>query len=195
MRKKSEIAGTERIGKILKFWFGEGSDPDYAKRWFAPNAVFDQACRNGFLADYERAAAGELDLWQDRASGALALILLLDQFPRNMFRNSARAFATDSRALAAAKAAIARGFDRALSAQERAFIYLPFEHSENSADQDYSVQLFLVLASEHPEMAEYIGYAEGHREIIRRFGRFPHRNRVLGRISTPEEMEFLNRST
>ncbi len=186
-------AASGRIGEILEFWFGCGNDTDRARRWFAPDAAFDRACRNGFLADYERAAAGELDEWQATAAGALALILLLDQFPRNMFRNSARAFVTDSRALAAAKGAIARGFDRALPAEQRAFIYMPFEHSENPADQDESVRLFRALAREHPELADYVSYAEEHREIVRRFGRFPHRNGVLGRASTPEETEFLNR--
>lgn len=183
----------DRIGEVLEFWFGDGSEPERARRWFAADAAFDRDCRGGFLADYERAAAGELDEWRATAAGALALILLLDQFPRNMFRNSARAFATDSRALAAARAAIARGFDRALPAERRAFVYMPFEHSENPAAQDESVRLFRALAREHPELADYVGYAEEHREIVKRFGRFPHRNGVLGRASTREELEFLDR--
>src|SRR5579885_828437 len=119
----------DRIGEVLEFWFGDGSEPERARRWFAADAAFDRDCRGGFLADYERAAAGELDEWRATAAGALALILLLDQFPRNMFRNSARAFATDSRALAAGRAAIARGYERALPAGRSAFVSMRLEHS------------------------------------------------------------------
>jgi len=117
---------SERVGVILEFWFGDGSDPAREPLWFAPDAAFDQACRTGFLADHERAAAGELDNWKEAPSSALALILLLDQFPRNMFRGTPRAFATDPKALTLAKDAVARGFDLALPPVRRAFIYLPF---------------------------------------------------------------------
>ena len=185
----------ERIDEILNFWFGDGSDPEHERRWFAQNAAFDQACRNGFLADHERAADSELDSWKNAPSSALALILLLDQFPRNIFRDTRRAFATDSKALATAKDAVERGFDFALPPVQRPFIYLPFQHSENLDDQQESVQLFRKLAADHPETAGYVDYAEHHLEVIRRFGRFPHRNAVLGRASTPEEKEFLQRST
>src|SRR5713101_6470193 len=132
-----------RADKILQFWF---SASDNARRaglvWFVPDPVFDQACTAGFLADHERADAGELDDWKGEPRSALALILLFDQFPRNIFRGTARAFATDRKALALAKHAVARRFDLALTAIERVFVYLPFEHSENLNDQRESVRLF-----------------------------------------------------
>ena len=130
----------ERVAEILQFWFGDGSDPEHERRWFAQDAGFDQACRTGFLADHQRAAGGELDNWKDSPLSALALILLLDQFPRNIFRGTPRAFATDSKALATAKDVVARGFDLALPPVRRSFIYLPFQHSENLDDQQESVQ-------------------------------------------------------
>ena len=182
-----------RVDEILQFWFGDGSDPEHERRWFVQDAGFDQTCRNAFLADHERAAGGELDSWKEEPPSTLALILLLDQFPRNIFRGTPRSFATDSRALATAKDAIARGFDLALPPVRRAFIYLPFQHSENLDDQHESVRLFRKLAVEHPATAGYVKYAEHHLEVIRRFGRFPHRNAVLSRISTPEETAFLSK--
>jgi uncharacterized protein (DUF924 family) len=184
-----------RVSEILQFWFGDGSDPQHERRWFMQDAAFDEACRAGFLADHERAAVGELDGWKQSPLGALALILLLDQFPRNMFRGTPRSFATDPQARATASEAIARGLDLALSPTRRSFVYMPFEHSENPVDQEESIRLFRNLAAEHPEMAGYVGYAEQHRDVIRRFGRFPYRNAVLGRISTPAEMEYLRRPT
>jgi uncharacterized protein (DUF924 family) len=180
----------ERVDEILQFWFGVGSEEEHERRWFAQDASFDQSCRNGFLADHERAARGELDSWKAEPSSALALILLLDQFPRNIFRGTPQAFATDSKALATAKEAIERGFDLALPPARRPFIYLPFQHSENVDDQHESVRLFRKLAVEHPATAGHVKYAEHHVEVIRRFGRFPHRNAVLGRVSTPEEAAF-----
>ena len=185
----------ERVGEILHFWFGDGSDPDHERRWFVQDAAFDETCRTGFLADHERAAAGELDFWSASARGALALILLLDQFPRNMFRGAPRSFATDPQALAAAREAIARGFDLALPPIQRSFVYMPFEHSESLAPQEESMRLFEKLAAEHPELTGHVEYARDHFEVIRRFGRFPYRNAVLGRASTPAEMEFLRRPT
>ena len=185
----------ERVNEILEFWFGDGTDPEHERRWFAQDAGFDQACRTGFLADHERAARGELDSWNDTPSSALALILLLDQFPRNIFRGTSRAFATDPKALAMAKDAVARGFDLALPPVQRPFIYLPFQHSETLDDQQESARLFHKLAAEHPAMTGYVDYAEHHMGVIRRFGRFPHRNAVLGRASTPEETEFIQRPT
>ena len=116
----------ERVNEILSFWFGDGSDPEHERRWFAQDAAFDHASRAGFHADHERAAVGELDSWKETPSGALALILLLDQFPRNIFRGSPRAFATDHKARATAKEAITRGFDLALPPARRSFIYIPF---------------------------------------------------------------------
>jgi uncharacterized protein (DUF924 family) len=185
----------ERADEILEFWFGAGSDPARERPWFAQDDGFDRACRIGFLADHERAAAGELDSWKAEPSSTLALILLLDQFPRNIFRGSPRAFATDPEALATAKHAIACGFDLALPPVQRPFIYLPFQHSENLDDQQESLRLFRKLGAEHPATAGYVEYAEHHLEVIRRFGRFPHRNAVLGRASTPEEAEHLQRPT
>jgi uncharacterized protein (DUF924 family) len=185
----------DRVDKILEFWFGDGRDPDHERRWFMQDAAFDESCRAGFLADHERAAAGELDTWQEAPPGALALILLLDQFPRNMFRGAPRSFATDAKARAAAKGAVARGFDLALAPERRALVYMPFQHSENLDDQEASVRLFRKLAAEHPEMAGHLRYADQHMDVIRRFGRFPHRNAILGRASTPAEAEFLKRPT
>lgn len=185
----------ERAEEILRFWFwASDSTKRDARAWFVPDATFDQACTTGFLIDHERAAAGALHDWQAASRSALALILLLDQFPRNMFRGTPRAFATDPQALAVAKHVVAHRFDSALTAAERVFVYLPFEHSENLDDQDEGIRLFRQLADQDSSAASYLEYAEGHRETIRRFGRFPHRNAILGRISTPEEAEFLSSS-
>lgn len=123
-----------RVEEILEFWFGAGDKPDRQQVWFAPDPAFDRACSAGFLADHERAAAGALDEWMDAPAGALALTLLLDQFPRNMFRGTARAFTTDGKALAVAKHALARQLDRVLTSVRRVFLYMPFEHSENLED-------------------------------------------------------------
>jgi uncharacterized protein (DUF924 family) len=182
----------ERSDEILEFWFGDGSDPERERLWFAQDDRFDQACRTGFLSDHERAAAGELDSWQDSPPSALALILLLDQFPRNIFRDTARAFATDPKARVHARNAVGRGFDLALPPVRRTFIYLPFQHGEDLDDQLESVRLFRRLAAQEPAMTAYIEYAENHLEVIRRFGRFPLRNAVLGRVSTPEETALLS---
>ncbi len=182
----------ERAEKILRFWFWasdtERRDP---RVWFTADAGFDQACRVGFLADHERAATGDLDDWRDEPRSTLALILLLDQFPRNLFRGTTRAYATDSQALSVAQHAVARGFDGALISTERVFVYLPFEHSENLDAQLESVRLLRALRDRDPSMSGYLEYAERYLEIIRRFGRFPHRNAILGRTPTPEEAAFL----
>lgn len=181
-----------RVEKILEFWFGRGDQPERQRMWFNADPGFDQACSAGFRADYERAASGELDGWMNGPSGALALVLLLDQFPRNMFRDTARAFATDYKALAVAKHTVAAKLDQALAPSRRAFVYMPFEHSENLGDQHESIRLFRDLAEENPASADYLKYAERHLEVITRFGRFPHRNAVLKRPSTPDESEFLS---
>jgi uncharacterized protein (DUF924 family) len=180
-----------RVEEILEFWFGAADRSDRQQVWFAADPTFDRACSAGFLADHERAAAGDLDQWMDAPAGSLALTLLLDQFPRNMFRGTARAFATDGKALAVAKPALARQFDRALPPIRRVFLYMPFEHSENLDDQRESLRRFRELAIEDPPLAGFIPYAERHLEVIERFGRFPHRNAVLGRAATPAEAEFL----
>ena len=177
--------------EVLLFWFGgpDGQGKRH-KYWFEKDEGFDREIRSRFLALYEKAAAGGLAHWKERPADCLALIVLLDQFPRNMFRGSARAFAADPLALDAARHAVARGYDRELAPVERLFVYLPFEHSEALEDQLKACELMEPLDA-FPETADVYRYAIAHRDIIRRFGRFPHRNAVLGRASTAEEIEFL----
>lgn len=173
------------------FWFG--ALPEQGKRhktWFEKDPAFDQAVRERFLGLYEKAARGELARWKEQPDDCLALIIVLDQFPRNMFRGTARAFAADPLALATARHAIAQGFDRNYSPVERLFAYLPFEHSERLEDQLRACALMEPLKA-FPETADTYHYAVAHRDIIQRFGRFPHRNALLGRTSTAEESEFL----
>lgn len=166
--------------QLLQFWRDAGP-----RRWFARDDAFDADFRDRFLAIHEAAAAGALAHWGSTAEGALGLVLLLDQFPRNAFRGTARMHATDAQARQVADAAIAAGFDRQVDADLRRFFYLPFMHSEALADQDRSVAL------NEPLGGESLRYALHHREIVRRFGRFPHRNGVLGRQSSGEEERFL----
>ena len=178
---------------VLLFWFGPGAERGKAhKRWFVKNDAFDREIRERFLSLYEDAAAGRLARLKESPADCLALILVLDQLPRNMFRGTARAFATDPLALEAAGHAVARGFDRGLLPVERLFVYLPFEHSESLADQERSCELTKPL-DVYPETNDVYRYALLHRDIIRRFGRFPHRNAILGRQSTAAELEFLQR--
>jgi uncharacterized protein (DUF924 family) len=179
--------------RVLDFWFGAPGTALAGQRrpeWFRKSDAFDAAIREQFLAAYERAAAGRQVDADAGARSLLALIVVLDQFPRNMFRGSARAFATDAQALAAAERMVERGWDVQLAPLERSFAYLPFEHAENSAAQGRSMQLFGALA-EDPDYADLFEWARKHYAIIERFGRFPHRNVILGRVSTPEEAEFL----
>ena len=177
--------------RVLRFWFGEGDAPGGRRReWFAKDAQFDARIAEEFLALYERAAAGALERWEEAAAECLALIVVLDQFPRNMFRGTPRAFATDHLALAAARRAVASRYDAAMRPCERLFAYLPFEHAESLALQDQACELLQPLAA-FPETHDAYRYAVAHRDIIARFGRFPHRNAILGRASTPEELEFL----
>jgi uncharacterized protein (DUF924 family) len=182
-----------QVNKILDFWFGKPEDTDYGKIrkfWFTKNPKFDQEVRSRFLPVYQQAAAGQLDEWQTSPHSCLALIILLDQFPRNLFRSQPQAFATDSQALSLAQYAITQGFDQQLLPVQRWFIYMPFEHSENLEHQRQSVELFSTLKDD-PDCAPGIDYAYRHLKVIKRFGRFPHRNQILGRESTPEEVEFL----
>ena len=182
-----------RFEEILDFWFGSPKSLDYAKErsfWFTKNPEFDRELSDRFLLDYEQAARGELDYLQDSPLGCLTLVLLLDQFGRNMFRGTPKSFATDAKALSVAKSAVDQGCDRALLPVQRWFIYLPFEHSENLADQERCVELFATL-SNHPESANTIEYALRHKAVIERFGRFPHRNKILRRTNTAAEAEFL----
>lgn len=167
---------------VLAFWLAAG-----AKRWFERDDAFDAAIRERFTRTYEDAAAGRLAAWENSAQGALALVIVLDQFPRNMFRGSARSYATDALAHAAAERAIANGFDRQTAMPLRAFFYLPFEHAENLADQERAVALFRETGD-----ADLVKWAVLHADIIRRFGRFPHRNAVLGRQTTAQEQAFLD---
>lgn len=179
--------------EVLDFWFGAASTrvAEYGKTlWFVKNASVDSAIRRQFLQTYAAAVTEHLSAWRDSALGSLALIIVLDQLPRNMFRDTSRAFAADALARELAVQAIKLNFDRELGVFERAFMYLPFEHSENLADQERSIELFEGLR-EYPEAAEMIRYAHLHYEVIERFGRFPHRNQVLGRESTAAEREFL----
>ncbi|MFQ5954810.1 MAG: DUF924 family protein [Kiloniellales bacterium] len=171
-----------QVAEILDFWFALEAEA----RWFETDAAFDQEIGERFRADYERAAGGGLADWQSSPEGVLALILLLDQFPRNMFRGTARAFATDDAAAEVAERAIADGFDHGLSAAQCRFLYMPFQHSESLARQRRSVELFRRL-----NLPKSLDYAERHLRVIERFGRFPHRNKTLGRTSTPEEEAFL----
>jgi uncharacterized protein (DUF924 family) len=178
---------------VLAFWFGREGEPGYGEfrdEWFRKDEAFDREVTDRFGDLYEQAAAGDLDGWREEAEGCLALAIVLDQFPRNMFRGDARTHATDGQALDAAKYAIERALDRELPAFQRMFLYMPFMHAESVEDQRRSVELFEGLAAEPggPDVREY---AVGHRDIVERFGRFPHRNAILGRETTPEEAEFL----
>lgn len=168
--------------EIIAFWREAGP-----KRWFTHDPAFDEAIRTQFEATHFAAARGELNAWAESAEGALALLLLLDQFPRNLFRGSAHQFATDGLARAVATQAIARGFDAGLEPDWKSFFYLPFEHSENSADQARCVALCEATGD-----ANLVKWAKLHADIIARFGRFPHRNAALGRESTEDEIAFLN---
>ncbi|MBI2313264.1 MAG: DUF924 domain-containing protein [Betaproteobacteria bacterium] len=181
--------------EILDFWFGTAAEgpPGPRKLWFSKNPAVDTEIRERFLDDYGLAAEGKLPGWQAAPEPCLALILLLDQFPRNMFRDTPLAFATDPLALAAAKQAVGAGFDTGMPNLRRMFLYLPFEHSEALADQDEAVRRLEAVKGD-PQMAAALDYAHRHREVIRRFGRFPHRNAILGRESTAEEREFLRQS-
>lgn len=178
---------------VLEFWFGAPDAPDYGKprrEWFLKCADFDARVRARFEATLDAAARGELSGWCATPTGALALIIVLDQFPRNIHRGSARAFATDALALQTARDTVARGDDRLLLPVQRHFVYLPFEHAEDLATQEEALRLFETLRGD-PHSAEAIDYAYRHHAIIARFGRFPHRNAVFGRPSTTEETEFL----
>lgn len=177
---------------VLDFWFGTPDSPDYGSQrpeWFQKSPIFDDQAKDKLWGLYEQACAGELDAWANDHKGMLALIILLDQLSRNFHRDSPQAFAQDAKALDLARRALDAGFDQRLLVVQRCFIYMPFEHSEDLADQDLCVDLFEGLRGELPDA--FLDYADKHRVIIRRFGRFPHRNAILGRESTPEEIEFL----
>ncbi|MGE0625941.1 MAG: DUF924 family protein [Pseudomonadales bacterium] len=185
---------------LLEFWFGvltDGfADDAHRRRWFSGGRAFDDECRVRFGDLAMRAAEGGLAHWLTTPRGTLAWILLCDQIPRNIYRGQALAFATDGPALTASRNGVEAGFDQTLTADERCFFYLPFEHSESLVDQHTCVGLFTDLVEQTPERFRrltegYLPYAKQHRDIIRRFGRFPHRNTVLGRTSTAEELDYL----
>ena len=180
-----EEQGKGVVRDVLDFWFGTGVDEN-REIWFKSTPVFDQEIKSRFGIELVIAVTGGHDDLAETAEGALALVILLDQFPRNLLRKKAEAFENDDRALQIAKAAIARGFDLELPPIRRRFLYLPFEHSENLQEQKRGVELFMALGDE-----DALKYMVEHHDVIARFGRFPHRNEVLGRKSTPEELEFL----
>ena len=175
---------------VLAFWFGETAGAS-RREWFVKDAAFDTRIRERFGALHAQAVARGLEEWRAQPRPMLALVVLLDQFSRNLHRNDARAFAADTHALECARQALDRGDDRQLLPVERQFLYLPYEHSESLADQDRALELMQAL-DRYPETRDVSEWARRHRVIIERFGRFPHRNAALGRPSTAEEVEFLS---
>ena len=171
---------------VVAFWREAGP-----AKWFAKDDGFDASIRDGFLDTHFAAASGDLADWQETAEGTLALLILFDQFPRNLFRGSGHAFATDGLARAIARKALEQGFDRAVEPKLRPFVYLPFEHSEDPTDQALSMTLFTAHRDETGD-TESLRWAVEHRDIIARFGRFPHRNAALGRQTTPAEQAYLD---
>jgi len=167
---------------VLEFWIEAGPD-----KWFKKNVDFDREITERFGALYEAAAGGACDPWQETARGAMALVVLLDQFPRNMYRDTPRAFATDAKALAVADRAVERGFDQAFEPPLRRFLYMPFMHAEDLKMQQRCIDLCTAAGDE-----DGVKYARIHAEVIKRFGRFPHRNKTLGRKTRPEEQRFLD---
>jgi uncharacterized protein (DUF924 family) len=167
---------------VLAFWRAAGPD-----KWFKKDAAFDAEITRRFLGFWQAAVDGKLTAWEETPEGALALVIVLDQLPRNMFRGRARMYEGDPLALAAAKRALAHGFDEQVPRSDRRFFYLPLEHSEDLDDQERCVELSRRYGDD-----EFTKYAEQHADIIRRFGRFPHRNPILGRTTTPEEQAFLD---
>ena len=176
---------------VLGFWFSSATRPN----WFEKSDAFDAEVRRLLLPLHEQAASGRLTEWREHPQGCLALVIPLDQIPRNVFRDTPRAFASDPAALALTKLAIERGYDAGLNLEERVFLYLPLEHSEDLALQHQCVVLFeeLERINDHPQFASFTRYAIAHRDVIARFGRFPHRNAVLQRQSTPDELAYLER--
>ena len=168
---------------IIDFWFSE----EVRKLWFNSTPEFDATLRTRYQSTWEQAGRGELDDWMQSPEGCLALVILLDQFPLNMFRGEGRCFSTEAKSREVARAAIEQGFDEQIAIEQRAFLYMPFMHSESLADQQYALQLF-----DQPGLEGNLRFAHHHHGIVEKFGRFPHRNEMLGRESTPEEVEYLN---
>lgn len=172
----------EAAHELLDFWFSDKAK----KRWFKSTVEFDNELRGKYAGLYQAARRGELDYWRNAVESALALVILFDQIPLNIFRNQPQSFATDGLARDVAEDVIARGWDKTLNDEQKAFLYLPFMHSEEMADQDRAVALYSSAGLEHN-----LRYAIHHREIVRRFGRFPHRNAILGRPSSDDELAWL----
>jgi uncharacterized protein (DUF924 family) len=171
------------FAEVINFWFSE----PVKSKWFRSTVEFDAELKHRYEALWKSGCARELDNWQDHAKGALALVILLDQFPLNMYRDSPLGYSSEAQARDVSRLAIQQGFDKNLQNPEKAFLYMPFMHSEDIEDQNISVSLH-----ESGELENNLRFARHHQEIIRRFGRFPHRNKVLGRESTPEEISYLN---
>ncbi|WP_284616517.1 DUF924 family protein [Aquabacterium humicola] len=179
---------------VLHFWFAPPGDPEHLQTravWFRKDEAFDAQIRERFGTTIDAAIAGGLDAWAATPEGALAQVIVLDQFTRNAFRGTARAFAGDVRALAVARAMVASGADRGLAGVQRQFVYLPFEHAEDIDCQREALRLFAQLEADEPALAGLSRWAQAHHDIVERFGRFPHRNAALGRASTAEEVAFL----
>lgn len=188
------MAQDQKAQEVLDFWFGDATG--YREEWFKKDPAFDERIRERFGDDLERAIRGEYDRWAETANGRLALIILLDQFSRNLFRDSPKAWAQDKKALDLALEAIGNGQDLQVDTLRRMFFYLPLQHSEDLGIQELSLQKHAEMLKEsgddpNSREAMTLDYAERHHVIIERFGRFPHRNKILGRESTPEEIEFL----
>lgn len=184
------MAEPTAVTRILNFWFGEPGSPEHGKPktfWFTPSDEIDAAIRGQFEMDWRVATTGSWDHFAATPRGALALVILFDQFPRNMYRGTRQAFSSDRNALNIARKAVDAGADAGLSELEKLFLYLPFEHAEDLAMQDRSVELFATFSD-----PQYLDYAERHRAIIARFGRFPYRNEVMRRDNTPEEQAWLD---
>ena len=194
IRRSMEQDDRNDAGAVVDFWFGAPGSAEHGtarRTWFAKDVAFDAEIRERFGALVERALRGELEHWSEEPHSALAQVLLLDQFTRNAFRDTPRAFAGDPRALAAATRMVGSRQDEQLPTFMRGFVYLPYEHAEGLAMQDEAIRLLSRLAAADPAQQSMLDYAHRHRAIVERFGRFPHRNAILGRRSTAEEVEFL----
>ena len=172
----------ETVTSVIKFWFAEETKP----LWFNSSPGFDAQLKERFLTTYQDAAQDNLEAWESTAEGALALVIILDQFPLNMFRGQKASFATEVKSREVAKRALTHHFDSQLSNEQKIFLYMPFMHSESLEDQDRSLALFKAAG-----LKDNLKFAQHHREIVKRFGRFPHRNQILGRESTQEEIDWL----
>ena len=172
------------FNKVLSFWFERASP----KQWFSKDDSFDQEIKKEFNNTYNQAIKGELDDWKKQANSCLALVIVLDQFSRNLFRNDKRAYAQDEKSIELTKYALGKDFDKELEGPQKAFLIMPLMHSEDLADQELCVTLFSLWGEEY---SENLKFAKEHRDIIKEFGRFPHRNKDLGREDTLEEKEFL----